>query len=359
MTDVSVARATASDESDHQISMISGVRIENFRGFKSVAAKNFGRFNIIVGENGAGKTALMEAIFLLSAGNPEAALRLGRWRGLYGELLEVSLDDAASGALWDNLFYGFQSENSVKISADGTPNRTLTIRSTDRTIPVGESASAVPLEFIWRDASGEHHIVPEVTPNGLRFRNAPPLRSAFIAAGPVHPRESAQIYSQLLVKNNASLVDSVMAVAFPGLLGLSVAMVGRTDAMLYASMEGLPYKIPLPLLSAGISRWLAILLTVVRLPRNTVLLDEITEGVHHTKLGTFWQSVIDLSASTGTQVFATTHSGEAVAAVAPLIAKNPGDFRLVRVSRRDGNSAIDVFGGRDLLTAINEHVEVR
>jgi hypothetical protein len=36
--------------------MITSLHIENFRCFKSLDLKDFGKYNIIVGDNGSGKT---------------------------------------------------------------------------------------------------------------------------------------------------------------------------------------------------------------------------------------------------------------------------------------------------------------
>ena len=61
--------------------MIESVDIRNFRGFKHVELHGLKRINILVGDNGAGKTALLEALFLTSELSPEIALRLKNWRG--------------------------------------------------------------------------------------------------------------------------------------------------------------------------------------------------------------------------------------------------------------------------------------
>ena len=51
--------------------MIQDLRISNFKCFKAVHLRDLGRFNVIVGCNGGGKTVLLEALFLLAGVGPE------------------------------------------------------------------------------------------------------------------------------------------------------------------------------------------------------------------------------------------------------------------------------------------------
>lgn len=64
--------------------MIESIDITNFRGIKRLQLQNCAPINVIVGENGAGKTALFEAIFLTLGGNTGAALAIRQWRGIDG-----------------------------------------------------------------------------------------------------------------------------------------------------------------------------------------------------------------------------------------------------------------------------------
>ena len=62
--------------------MLTGVDISNYRGFKSFRIEGLTRVNLLVGKNNSGKTALLEAVHLISSGgNPavlaDAAVRRG------------------------------------------------------------------------------------------------------------------------------------------------------------------------------------------------------------------------------------------------------------------------------------------
>jgi AAA15 family ATPase/GTPase len=64
--------------------MIRSIEIERFRGFESLSIPKCGRVNVIVGDNGSGKTALLEAIFLALGVSTELPLRFRQQRGLEG-----------------------------------------------------------------------------------------------------------------------------------------------------------------------------------------------------------------------------------------------------------------------------------
>ena len=42
--------------------MINGLKLKNFRGFQEVVLPLHRQFNLIIGDNGSGKTALLEAL---------------------------------------------------------------------------------------------------------------------------------------------------------------------------------------------------------------------------------------------------------------------------------------------------------
>src|SRR5579872_1795150 len=66
--------------------MIHDIDIRNFRCFQRLQIADCSRINVIVGDNGSGKTALLEAIFLALGVGPELALRFRQTRGLDGSL---------------------------------------------------------------------------------------------------------------------------------------------------------------------------------------------------------------------------------------------------------------------------------
>jgi len=76
--------------------MYSEFSARHFRRFEDVAITELKRVNIVTGSNGAGKTSLLEGIFIASgAFSPELAVRVNAFRGMEALLLEIGGDASA------------------------------------------------------------------------------------------------------------------------------------------------------------------------------------------------------------------------------------------------------------------------
>ncbi|MCA3644024.1 MAG: AAA family ATPase [Methylobacterium sp.] len=64
--------------------MIRSFEIENFKCIEHRRIDDCKLINVIVGDNGAGKTSLLEAIFLALASSSEVAQRYRQQRGVDG-----------------------------------------------------------------------------------------------------------------------------------------------------------------------------------------------------------------------------------------------------------------------------------
>src|SRR5437870_11860824 len=91
--------------------MIRSIDIHNFRCFKHLQLQNCRRFNVIVGDNGVGKTALLEAIFLALGSSPHIALRYRQQRGIDGRFGGSRF--AIEEAMWRDLFYSGEWDKPI------------------------------------------------------------------------------------------------------------------------------------------------------------------------------------------------------------------------------------------------------
>src|SRR5690348_7408441 len=181
--------------------MVDLVTIRNFRSFREITIPDCRRINVLVGDNGSGKTALLEAIFLAAGVTPELALRTRGWRGAVQGNVQGAPEDIHE-ALWSDLFYNFETSKPAYVKLDGKAdeNRSVTVTLNKRgqvrvvapkrnrphdkpkVVPVGPSK---PIVFHWSLKSfGDFSIEPTLADGRLFFPDAPaePIKASFYPA---------------------------------------------------------------------------------------------------------------------------------------------------------------------------------
>ena len=91
--------------------MITSLTVKSFRSLRSVTLDRLGRFTLIGGKNGAGKTALLEAVWLLSGADlPELGPRVDTLRGL---------PPFGPENVFRDIFHDFKTNQRITVSANG------------------------------------------------------------------------------------------------------------------------------------------------------------------------------------------------------------------------------------------------
>ena len=360
--------------------MIKTIEIQRFRCYERVTIDKCARLNVVVGDNGSGKTALLEAIFLALGNSPELS---GRFRALRG--LDINMSGSVNlleRALWRDLFFNGDMTQPVfvKLSGSGDERRSVRIaRNTSRTRIVAlndpQHTAGVQvddfsggLRFTWTDAKDKkHEQTATITSQGINVTFAegsvaehPNENFYYISsAGSVNATENASRFSELSIAGRKNDVLEVFQSEYPWISDISVEMNGGVG-VLYARLEKpFPAMRPLAYVSSGIGRVLSILLCMASAPGGVVLVDEIDNGIHHEHQAAVWRMLIELSDRFKTQLIMTTHSSEWLDALVQSAEGREDDVALWRVKRTDGGVEVKQFGGRQAFVAIQAGTEVR
>ncbi len=351
--------------------MIESLAVKNFRCFETLELHGLKRINIIVGRNSSGKTALLESIFIAAGGSPEIALRLRALRGL-GQLLQMAVDRTSYESLWRDLFSDFDQTRTISVSLVGPPasTRSVTIGYGDQeslTLPFGkqplDSPFIVPIVFEWRDHKGDlYKAEVKVTKDGLSITGAgETLPVFFFSSGFAvlsNPAENATRFSELSTEGREGTVVEALRQQFPYIRDLSI-QISSGVPVLHATVEHFRVKVPVGVLSGGINKLLSILLAVADKPQSVVLVDEIENGFYYDVMPAIWSTLLNSSIERNTQIFASTHSQECLNAALSCISSNEDEFCLIRTESQDGHCVAKIFSGRQLESAIEQHIDVR
>ncbi len=350
--------------------MIQTLKISNFKCFQDIHLNDLGLFNVIVGRNGGGKTALLEALFLLASGGPDLVLKIRRMRGL-GDTISVSTERGSFESMWRDLFFDFDETSTIELSCVGTHENTRSLAVShgppeSTTLPFGkrsidEHVQHAAINFEYRLANEEVITCrPAITTKGLSF-GGPVESFPVILLSPVSregPEHNGQRFSSLSKKGEHQTVVSIIREEFPFIEDLAVEYHGGT-AIVHAKLRSVSEKVPLPLVSDGVNKMMSILLAIHHFSRGIVLIDEMENGLYFDLMTQASTAILDAARNSGTQLFATTHSLEYLRALLPVVRANPDDFRLLRTTKDNGASAVDCFDGPHFAAALEEGLEIR
>lgn len=353
--------------------MIESLEILNFKGFKTLQLRNLSRVNILVGDNGSGKTALLESLFLTGGLGPEIYLRTRAWRGS-GDVFQANLDRDSYEALWREIFWDLDQDRPVVIRFTDSQSgeRSLRIYYDDEQtnlMPLNvraqtnyESWDVHPITFEWKTANGKvHKLICELNAQGIiqlpTFRDLYPM--VFLSGTTLFiPGDNARRFSSLSRRHQARRAIEVLTKLYPIVDDISVEIVAGVYG-LYAAAGNLREKLSIGSLSGGLSKYMSILFAIASQPKGAVVVDEIENGFFYGKYAHIWKGITELAQETETQLFISTHSIECLHAALPIVAQNPSLFSLLRTERQEHGCVVKQFNGKDFLAALEQKIDFR
>lgn len=358
--------------------MFTSITIKNYRCFDQFSIEPLEQVNLIAGKNGVGKTALLEAIYLLlGVGNAALIARVSAFRGIEKFKAELS---SIQRLMWTPLFPEFDVESIVEVSGkigDGryhrmelrlVPTESARLALDDESAQEPELSSdsliSRTIEIGHTTPDGESRqtrmvIDPE---EGLSIKPAPKSPSFpgfFLSAHRRRtPQEDAEQFGNLeMMKESYNLIGALRKIE-PRLERVRTIFTGDTP-LLYGDV-GLGQMLPLNHMGDGLSRLTSLLLTIANASGGVVLVDEIENGFHYSVLRDVWEAIGEAARRFDTQVFATTHSYECIrAAHEAFEAGDEYDFRLHRLERADTRIKSVTYDRDSLTSALKHRLEVR
>jgi energy-coupling factor transporter ATP-binding protein EcfA2 len=325
--------------------MLKSLHIENFKRFRSLDVPSLKRVNLIAGRNNVGKTALLEAIALLLDG-PQQLLALPK------AFRNAEHVGNAKQNFWRWLFREAKPAYfSGKV--EPYPDYTIRLEQGRRQNISGFSPLAGNQEIHLyvkhlRSAAGSVLPIPNQQHSVLT-----------ISVQQSNPQADAVEYDRVVLKKGAEdRLEKLLRTVEPRLQSLrSISTQGAP--LVYADI-GLEERIPAVHLGQGFNRLLSIYAGILASGKNVLLVDEIENGLHHEILPEVWRGIRALAESESVQVFATTHSWEAVSAAHEAFAETLDyDFALHRLVQVGEDVQVQTLDREGIEASVTGLIEVR
>jgi energy-coupling factor transporter ATP-binding protein EcfA2 len=361
--------------------------VDRFRAIRELSLPTLARVNLFVGRNNAGKTSLLEAIRLYLHRNstrlPAVLLDIVRSHSDYRpaplsfagrrESLDSATLQAAADAV-ESLFFGSFEHDAfapIRLTPEPMPSTGLTLRLPwQREVPTYDVPQwrverdgffAPDSSLIELDSEANHLVVPF----DWFVRRVPILRAAdrhpslMIGSGGLDARRMREMWDAVALAGHDNLVEDALRAIVPDLDRiLLVGESGRRSILLKLSNAARP--VPIQSMGDGFNRVFGIALGLILSRGGALLLDEVENGLHHSVQHEVWQATFALAQRFDVQVFATTHSWDAVVGFQAAANQSDAAGLLYRLERdADGEIYAERYTEEEVAVAADQQVEVR
>lgn len=352
-------------------SMITALTVNNFKSLSRFELKALTPVTLLGGKNNAGKSSVLEAIFLAyDRYNPGMFIRQLSFRGFDTVLMKPE-------NVWAPLFHNFDMKAPISIGITrGSQFEQVqyTLKSNYRKKiaisrpgePFNNSrlpdVTAMEVRCLHKGKEvHKAHLFFEANGMGMEL-NQPGgelSQAVFISVSSRgDTAEDAMRFGNLDVVGQTKLVVDTMRIVEPRINDLSTIMIGD-KAYIHADV-GLNRKVPIKYMGEGISRLLSIVLAIANAKNGCVLIDEIENGIHHSVMKQIWEVIAFASSEFNCQVIATTHSYECLSTACEAMVGKTDLFSYVRLDRNKSNEVVARTFSHELLKiALESDMEVR
>jgi hypothetical protein len=327
------------------VNALESLTIRAFRGLRDVELERLGRINLLVGANNSGKTSVLEAIATFSRPLDPLEWATTAWRREVGsargarlESLKWMFPQPAGGSEGSDAHvfrteisgtgrFPVRTSRGVLEENEGTPARSPYWKA----IGLTEDTETAPQRglLLTLTAEGGHTqagLFDEHEPTTFQFWEDVPIARGRERKQPALPTGTITPFSHRIERlqvqqlSEASFGDFKPAVidlvrrVDDGIRDLVILAPSGSRPSLYLrhAVQGL---VPLSAFGDGVRRVLMYALTLPPLRGGVLLIDELETAIHVSALGGVFGWLVEACREYDVQLFATTHSLEALDAV--------------------------------------------
>ncbi|MGL2716540.1 AAA family ATPase [Helicobacter pylori] len=359
--------------------MIQSVRIKNFKNFKNTKIDGFTKLNIITGQNNAGKSNLLEALYYLVGKSMHPCTNVLE---IYDNIRKEPLTSESKNLM----FYGLDTEKEIQIVTTLDNNQTLDLQIKfiasekqkvieSQIIPTAEQTQMLSqLNFTLKKNNEEiynDHLniakvpnfppIPNQSGYNRQFKNFDPNQlqellpfesTAIITPSDVVYRQAHMIQAVSKICSNNQLEEelnkhlnqfdnNIQSISF------------NTNNQLKLKVKNIKEKVPLSVFGDGLKKYLHIVSAFMADNAKTIYIDEVENGLHFSRMKLLLRCVIDFindNKDGNLQVFMTTHNQEFIEILDQVIREK--DFahqtKLFCLEQYNGSIVAEPYYGENL-----------
>jgi AAA15 family ATPase/GTPase len=324
--------------------MVTELNIENFKLFEHLKVEGLKRVNLFAGKNNCGKTALLEALRIMAAKDDLSVIHyILNHRGQNLSYIWETYDPLFNHGVLESTGYGDLAH--IKINDFLITRLKKTINRTEYNAQINGDIYGLD------ELRNKMNLpLPVATPRDV---------VVFVPFGSNDFFPLDKLWDTIVLTPKEDAVTEILkATILPNLIRLDV----KPDRTL-VRLKGEEKPMALKSLGDGAQRMLLIAIALVSAKDNMLLLDEIESGLHYSTIEKLWEIIFRYAEELNVQVFATTHSSDAIKTFTYVLEKpenkEKGAYYRMQPNRKTGEIEVVSYDLERLESALESNLETR
>lgn len=369
--------------------MLNSLEIRNYRNLKHLRIEKLGRVNLVIGKNNTGKSSLLEAVGI-HVSEDEMWFMEKILRGSHTIVESHKKDVAGRVNAFKSIFYNenfsfFDRDTDITIREldDAFYKTTIRLAKVDlhpeeefytgfeivETKQVADKKRGLFDQFVIR--KGNSYVRYDI--EGGEFSSddgyipawysTPRLEKLqYVKSFDVERDENSSIFGKLTFTENEKHIKDALKLIHPQIEQFTYIMDENNKPKAVVKIKNIDGAKTLSEYGDGINRILTITLAIINCESGYLLIDEFENGLHYSVQEKLWEIIFQLAERLNVQVFATTHSNDAIRAfenVVNLNSENPAKGLLIKLDNIEGNIEATVFEPEELKFITDNFIEAR
>ena len=313
---------------------LTNIEIKNFKCFKDFKVKGLARVNLITGQNNVGKTAFLEVAYIHTIAKTLplffTALRSVKYRR---ENINILLESEVE----NNIAY-LEQTNGFNVSSN--------IHQTSFSIDNSKGIKTYIFKFNGQEIC--------VNSNDFSQEMKVQFNNIFIDNFGFSDSQIINYFSAIQKLDKENYLNEALH-NFDN----NITAFKTPNNQPQCKINGKYLR--LTELGDGTKHLVSIVVALFSCQDSYLFIDEIDNGVHHSKLDDFWEIILTLSNENNIQVFATTHSKECLESYARVVKKLADEeLSCIRLSKlKNGKIHPSVYDSKMLDRVIEQQHDIR